>query len=175
MQEVRSGELHQQLIFLAWLLWQSSETTVFSFSSYTTLTIRDFIQTPNLIMALLLYFKNSVLENLDLIPRMEFCCFSTERKPLMTQPWLFCFSHGIFPCVLNRATKLLVVSPALLATSCSVSVLLLTLFREWFLSPLIFKCSASEECFLLHFKIAKLTSPSWGPQMYYVNISVLST
>lgn len=90
MQKVRSTELHQQLIFLAWLLWQSSETTVSSFSSLTTLTIRDFIQTPNLIMALLLCFKNSVLENLDLIPRMEFCCFSTERKLLVV---LFLSQH----------------------------------------------------------------------------------
>lgn len=170
MQKVRSGELHQQLIFLAWLLWQSSETTVSSFSSLTTLTIRDFIQTPNLIMALLLYFKNSVLENLDLIPRMEFCCFSTERKLLVV---LFLSQH--FPvCPKSELPNCLwfLQHSWLLHALC---LFLLTLFQECFLSPLIFKCSASEECFLLHFKIAKLTSPSWGPQMYYVNISVLST
>lgn len=78
-EKVRSSELHQHLIFLSWLLWQCPVTTVSSFAFLTTLAIRDFTQTPKLIMALL-YFKNSVLENLDFILRMEFSLLQHRKQ-----------------------------------------------------------------------------------------------
>lgn len=69
-----------------------------------------------------------------------------------------------------RATNLLAVSSARLATSHSLSLLRLNPFQEWFSSPLLFKHSASEECFLFH--SPKLTSFSLGPHIYVVNTSL---